>query len=89
MMAGEPLGEWRWLPPDKMQEGRCLVMPGEDKLEWHSNMNAKVEKGMFLSKKKQRQVKGLYAPTTLPKALDKWGIIKCIIQVADRMPACG
>ena len=54
--SGEPLGEWRRLPPDKMREGHCPVMPGEDKLEGHSNMNAKVEKGTSLSKMKHRQV---------------------------------
>ena len=51
--GGELLGEWRQLPPDKMQEGRRLVMPGEDKLEGCSNMNAKAEKGTFSSKKKR------------------------------------
>ena len=49
----EPLGEWRQLPPDKLQEGHCLVMPDEDKIEWHSNMNTKVEKGMSSSKLKR------------------------------------
>ena len=73
--GGEPLGEWRWLPPDKLREGCRLVMPGEDKIEWRSNMNAKVEKGMYSSKKKQRQVESLYAPTTVPKAPDKQGIV--------------
>jgi len=73
--GGEPLGEWRRLPPDKLREGRHLVMPVEDKIEWRSNMNAKVEKGTFLSKKKQRQVESLYALTTVPKAPDKWGIV--------------
>ena len=48
----EALGKWQWLPPDKMREGHCLVMPGEDKLEWRSNMNAKVEKGTSSSKMK-------------------------------------
>ena len=38
-------------------------------------MNAKVEKGTFSSKKKQQQVESLYAPTTVPKAPDKWGIV--------------
>ena len=58
-----------------MQEGRHLVMPGKDKLEWHSNMNAKIEQGTSSSKKKQQQVESLYAPTTVPKALDKRGIV--------------
>ena len=66
--GGEPLGEWRQLPPDKLREGCRLVMPGEDKLEGRSSMNAKVEKGTYSSKKKQRQVESLYAPTTVPKA---------------------
>ena len=38
-------------------------------------MNAKVEKGMSSSKKKQQQVESLYAPTTVPKALDKRGVV--------------
>ena len=58
-----------------MQEGRHLVMPGKDKSEWHLNMNAKVEKGMFSSKKKQQQVESLYTLTTVPKAPDKRGIV--------------
>ena len=50
-------------------------MPGEDKLEGHSSMNAKVEKGMSSSKMKRQQVESLYAPTMVPKAPDKWGIV--------------
>ena len=38
-------------------------------------MNAKVEKGMFLSKMKCQQVESLYALTTVPKALDKRGVV--------------
>ena len=71
----EPLGEWQQLPPDKMQEGHRLVMPGKDKLEGRSNMNAEVEKGMFSSKKKQQQVESLYSLTMVPKAPDKRGMI--------------
>ena len=71
----EPLGEWQWLPPDRLQEGHHLVMPGKDKLEWRSNMNAKVKKGMSSSKEKQRQVKSLYALTMVPKAPDKRGVV--------------
>ena len=71
----EPLGEWRRLPPDKMREGHRLVMPGKDKLEGHSNMNAKAEKGTSSSKMKRQQVESLYAPTTVPKAPDKRGIV--------------
>ena len=51
--GGEPLGEWRQLPRDKMREGHRLVMPGKDKLEGRSNMNTKVEKGTFSSKMNQ------------------------------------
>ena len=58
-----------------MQEGCHLVMPGEDELEWCSNMNAKVKKGTCSSKKKQQQVKSLYAPTTVPKAPDNRGVV--------------
>ena len=71
----EPLGEWRWLPLDKLQEGCRLVMPGEDNFGWRSNMNAKVEKGMSSSKMKHRQVESLYAPTMVPKARDKRGVV--------------
>ena len=44
-------------------------------MKGHSNMNAKVEKGTFLSKMNRRQVESLYAPTTVPKAPDKRGIV--------------
>ena len=86
--SGEPLGEWQRLPPDKLQEGCRLVMPGRDKLEGHSNMNAKVKKGTFSSKKKQQQVKSLYAPTMVPKAPDKQGIVN-VSSKRQVMPACG
>ena len=58
-----------------MREGHRLVMPGENKLEGHSNVNAKVEKGTSSSKMKRRQVESLYAPTMVPKASDKRGIV--------------
>ena len=50
-------------------------MPGKDKLEGRSNMNAKVEKETSSSKMKQRQVESLYALTMVPKAPDKWSIM--------------
>ena len=50
-------------------------MPDKNKLKWHSNMNAKVEKGMSFSKRNQQQVKSLYALTTVPKASDKRGVV--------------
>ena len=62
-------------------------MPGEDKSEWHSNMNAKVEKGTFLSKMNRRQVESLYAPTTVPKAPDKRGVVNVSSkQQVERLP---
>ena len=47
-------------------------------------MNAKVEKGMFLSKMKCQQVESLYALTTVPKALDKRGVVNVSVAVAVR-----